>query len=135
MYDSLWQNTAQEGQPHGALIDCMTALGIQYGHGADLASRILGLRSTGHRLAGDVSWAGFAYFRRCRDSITSTIDVTIVGMQCYALMALYLLNASDFKAAYNMLGVAIRNAHGMNLHREPDERMVPDQKDIHRRVW
>ena len=135
LYDSLWQEVAPERETQGALIDCMTALGMQYGHGADLASRILGLRVTGRRVLGDTSWAGLEYFRRCRDYMALNTDVTLAGMQCYALMALYLLNASDFKTAYGMLGVAVRNAHGINLHREPDEHTGTDQNELHRRVW
>ena len=135
LYDSLWQETAERREAQGALINCMTALGMQYGHGADLASRILELRGTGRQVTGDISWAGFEYFRRCRDYLTLNADISLVGMQCYALMALYLLNASDFKSAYNMLGIAIRNAHAMNLHREPDEHTSPEQTDRHRRVW
>lgn len=135
LYDSLWQETAEKREAHGALINCMTALGMQYGHGADLASRILELRVTGRRVTTDNSWAGFEYFRRCRDYMTLNANISLVGMQCYALMALYLLNASDFKSAYSMLGIAIRNAHGMNLHREPDEHTSAEQADIHRRVW
>ena len=135
LYDSLWQETAEKREAQGALINCMTALGMQYGHGADLASRILELRVTGRQVTSDMSWAGFEYFRRCRDYMTLNADISLVGMQCYALMALYLLNASDFKSAYSMLGIAIRNAHGMNLHREPDEHTSPEQRDLHRRVW
>lgn len=135
LYDSLWQEKAEKRETHDALINCMTALGMQYGHGADLASRILELRVAGRRVTSDDSWAGFEYFRRCRDYMMLNADISLVGMQCYALMALYLLNASDFKSAYSMLGIAIRNAHGMNLHREPDEHTSPEQTDLHRRVW
>ena len=135
LYDTLWQDGAQERQIQGALVDCMTALGMQYGHGADLVSRVIGLRETARRVVDDVSWAGLEYFSRCRDYVTRSTDVGLVGMQCYALMALYLLNASDFNTAYGMLGTAIRNAHSINLHREPDEQVAADQKDTHRRVW
>ena len=135
LYNSLWQETAEKEEAQGALVDCMTALGMQYGHGADLASRILELRVTSRRVTSDMSWAGFEYFRRCRDYMTLNADMSITVMQCYALMALYLLNASDFRSAYSILGVAVRNAHGMNLHREPDERTPPEQSDLHRHVW
>ena len=135
LYDSLWQKTASERHIQGALLDCVTALGMQYGHGADLASRILGSRETGRRVVGDIAWAGFEYFSRCRDYMTRNTDFTLTGMQCYILMALYLLNASDFNTAYGMLGTAVRNAHCTNLHREPDERGAADRKELHRRVW
>ena len=134
LYDSLWQEAIPEKETQGALVDCMIALGMQYGHRADLDSRILGLRVTSHRV-GDTSWAGSKYFRRCRDYMTMYTDITLVSMQCYALMALYLLNASDYKTAYGMLGVAVRNAHAINLHREPDAHSGADQDEIHRRVW
>ena len=134
LYDTLWQDGAQEHQIQGPLIDCMTALGMQYEHGADLASRVIGLRETARRIVDDVSWAGIEYFTRCRNYVTCSTDVTLAGMQCYALMALYLLNANDFNAAYAMLDTAIRNAHSINLHREPDEQVAADQKDTHRRV-
>ena len=135
LYDSLWQQGLQEPHTRRALIDCMTALGMQYGYGAGLVSRILGLRLADRRVGGDISWAGFEYFCRCRNYVTQNMDRTLAGMQCYALMVLYLMNASDFQTAYSMLGTAVRNAHGANLHREPDEHIPAELRDMRRRVW
>ena len=113
-----------------ALTDCMTALGLQYGHGAGLAPR-----SLCPKLAADVSLIGYEYFHRCRDQIAPLNPLTLVAMQCYALMALYLLNANKFGEAYSLLGTAIRNGHRANLHKEPSDRFQPRDSTARRRIW
>ncbi|KAJ5758158.1 uncharacterized protein N7511_006852 [Penicillium nucicola] len=114
-----------------ALANCMTALGIQYGHGAGLTSRILSMR----RCAVNISWIGYEYFRRCRDYIALLTEPTLLSMQCYALMSLYLMNASHFREAYSLLGTAIRHSHSVNLHEEPSERLQPKERTAQRRIW
>ena len=113
-----------------ALTDCMTALGIQYGHGAGLVPRSLCLKH-----AVDVSLIGYEYFHRCRDQIASLNPLTLLTMLCYALMALYLLNANNFGEAYSLLGTAIRNGHRANLHQEPSGRSQPRDSTARRRIW
>lgn len=138
LHESLWHHAAPKEQAlTGALVDCMTALGVQYGYGADLASRILSLRDVEPQHKGDVSWAGFEYFRSCRDALYTASDqeYTLEAMQCQVLAILYLMNASHFRDAYNMLGTAIRNAHGANLHREPPEHIPLNEKNLRRRLW
>lgn len=111
-----------------ALANCMTALGIQYGHNAGLAPRTL-LRTV------DVSRTGAEYFHRCRNQITSHNQLNLLSMQCYALMSLYLMNASNFGEAYSLLGTAIRNAHRANLHQEPGGRFPTQESTHRRRLW
>ncbi|KAH1488283.1 hypothetical protein KXX42_002371 [Aspergillus fumigatus] len=122
---------SEAGQLANALVNCMTALGIQYGHVAGLASRILTLR----RCAVNISWIGYGYFRRCRDYIALLTEPTLLSMQCYALMSLYLMNASQFRDAYSLLGTAIRDSHSVNLHEEPSERLQPKDRIAQRRIW
>ncbi|GFG14124.1 uncharacterized transcriptional regulatory protein C3C7.04 [Aspergillus udagawae] len=122
---------SEVGKLTKALVDCMTALGIQYGHGAGLTSRILTLR----RCAVNISWIGYGYFRRCRDYIALVTEPTLLSMQCYALMSLYLMNASQFREAYSLLGTAIRDSHSVNLHEEPSERLQPKERIAQRRIW
>ncbi|KAJ5792763.1 uncharacterized protein N7503_008741 [Penicillium pulvis] len=114
-----------------ALANCMTALGIQYGHGAGLTSRILSLR----RCAVNISWIGYEYFRHCRDYIALQTEPTLLSMQCYALMSLYLMNASNFREAYSLLGTAIRHSHCVNLHEEPSGRLQPKERIAQRQIW
>ncbi|GIJ90984.1 hypothetical protein Asppvi_009949 [Aspergillus pseudoviridinutans] len=122
---------SEVGKLTKALVNCMTALGIQYGHGAGLTSRILTLR----RCAVNISWIGYGYFCRCRDYIALLTEPTLLSMQCYALMSLYLMNASHFREAYSLLGTAIRDSHSVNLHEEPSERLQPKEKIAQRRIW
>lgn len=114
-----------------ALANCMTALGIQYGHGAGLTSRVLSLR----HCAVNLPWIGYEYFRRCRDYVTLLTEPTLLSMQCYALMSLYLMNASHFREAYSLLGTAIRHSHSINLHEEPSERLQPKERIAQRQIW
>ncbi|KAJ5674341.1 uncharacterized protein N7477_004275 [Penicillium maclennaniae] len=114
-----------------ALANCMTALGIQYGHGAGLTSRILSLR----RCAVNISSVGYEYFRRCREYIALLTEPTLLSMQCYALMSLYLMNASHFREAYSLLGTAIRHSHSVNLHEEPSEHLQPKERIAQRQTW
>ena len=124
------QASEKQGDAVRALTDCMTALGIQYGQGAGLVPRSLCLKH-----ATDVSLIGYEYFNRCRDQITSLNPLTLMAMWCYALMALYLLNANDFGEAYSLLGTAIRNGHRANLHQEPSGRSQPRDSTARRRIW
>ena len=126
-------NRQQASKSQGAveaLTNCMTALGLQYGHSAGLAPR-----SLCPKLAVDVSLIGYEYYRRCRDHIAPLNPLTLLAMQCYALMALYLLNANMFGEAYSLLGTAIRNGHRANLHQEPSGRFQPRDSTARRRVW
>lgn len=125
------RQTFEVGKLTKALANCMTALGIQYGHGAGLTSRILSLR----RCPVNVSWIGYEYFRRCREYISLLTEPTLLSMQCYALMSLYLMNASHFREAYSLLGTAIRQSHSVNLHEEPSERLQLKEKIAQRQVW
>jgi hypothetical protein len=114
-----------------ALVNSMTALGIQYGHGAGLTSRVLSLR----RCAINISSIGWEYFRRCRDYIALLTEPTLLSMQCYALMSLFLMNASYFREAYSLLGTAIRHSHSVNLHEEPSEHLQPKERIAQRQIW
>ncbi|KAJ5675934.1 hypothetical protein N7462_008831 [Penicillium macrosclerotiorum] len=125
------RQTPEVGKLTKALANCMTALGIQYGHGAGLTSRILSLR----HCAVNISWIGYEYFRRCRDYIALLTEPTLLSMQCYALMSLYLMNASHFREAYCLLGTAIRDSHSVNLHEEPSERLQPRERIAQRKIW
>ncbi|GIK07602.1 hypothetical protein Aspvir_003268 [Aspergillus viridinutans] len=122
---------SEVGKLTKALVNCMAALGIQYGHGAGLTSRILTLR----RCAVNISWIGYGYFRRCRDYIALLTEPTLLSLQCYALMSLYLMNASHFREAYSLLGTAIRDSHSVNLHEEPSERLQPKERIARKRIW
>ncbi|KAJ5279450.1 hypothetical protein N7478_004822 [Penicillium angulare] len=123
---------SEVGKLTKALSNCMTALGIQYGHGAGLTSRILSLR----RCANKISSIGYEYFRRCRDYIVLEVtEPTILSMQCYALMSLYLMNASHFREAYSLLGTAIRESHSVDLHEEPSESLQPQERISRRQIW
>ncbi|KAJ5107059.1 hypothetical protein N7456_003734 [Penicillium angulare] len=126
------RHISEAGKLTKALANCMTALGIQYGHGAGLTSRILSLR----RCASNISSIGYEYFRRCRDYIVLEVtEPTILSMQCYALMSLYLMNASHFREAYSLLGTAIRDSHSVDLHEEPSESLQQQERTSRRQIW
>ncbi|KAI8945454.1 fungal-specific transcription factor domain-containing protein [Xylaria longipes] len=128
LYPTLWSPDGLE-QRGESLIDGILALSLLRLHSAGLNRRLLGL----HSEHGDCS---LAYFRRCYAS-TSQFDAfaqpSLKHVRCYILMALYMLDVGEYQGAYNMIGLAMRAAHTLNLHHglpetDPDAPMA-------RRVW
>ncbi|KAI0436299.1 fungal-specific transcription factor domain-containing protein [Xylaria telfairii] len=116
----------QRGVP---LVDGILALSLLRLHSAGLNRRLLGL----HSEHGDCS---LAYFRRCYAS-TSQFDAfalpSLKHVRCYILMALYMLDVGEYQGAYNIIGLATRAAHTLNLHHGLPE-TDPDAPSA-RRVW
>lgn len=93
-----------------------------------------------HRLLGlgyDQPDASLAYFRRCLAATSQASAIfaepSLIHLQCYVLMTLYLLDAGEHQPAYNMIGLALRVAQTLKLHSG-----LPDSDrnaQVARRVW
>ena len=137
LFDSLWTSTQlREQRDSSPLPDIVVALGVQHAYGSQLENRLLSLRGINHQPNGDVSLAGITYFLRCREAIHgSSAPTSLTVIQCYALIVVYLLNASQYDTAYHLLGVAIRSAHSFGLHSEPKDSLLPLERELRKRAW
>ncbi|KAI1421486.1 hypothetical protein F5Y12DRAFT_700806 [Xylaria sp. FL1777] len=129
LYPTLWSHDGLE-QRGSSLIDGILALSLLRLHSAGLNRRLLGLH-LGH---GDCS---LAYLRRCY-ALTTRFDAfakpSLKHVRCYILMALYLLDVGEYQGAYNMIGLATRAGHILNLHHGlPDA--DPDAPSAYRVWW
>ena len=125
-----WANVAK-GQGGSLLFNAVMALCSYYTFHSSLNSQLLGFQGNKPSIAQH-------YFGRCLESIslaTTFGEPTLLHVQSYIIMALYLLGAGQLQAAYNITGMGIRVAHILNLHREPAQSIEADYKEISRRVW
>ena len=98
------------------LRDAVTAYCMQYVHYSGLHSRILGLNLQQLRPDPEGSMIGLSYFQRCLSSVTqynNFSEPSVLTLQCYCFMILYLLDAGQHSAAYNMIGLALRIAQSL----------------------
>lgn len=100
------------------LLCAVFALSIQYAACSGLAARVLDLAMPGIAACSDSSQAGYPLITRCRSLLaTSSFEPSLTEVQCNVLMALYLVNAGQLKAAYNLVGSAVRIAFSLDLYR------------------
>ncbi|KAI1111028.1 fungal-specific transcription factor domain-containing protein [Nemania sp. NC0429] len=128
LYPTVWSPDGLE-QRAASLVDGILALSLLRIHGTGLNRRLLGLPSE----HGDCS---LAYFRRCYAStsqLNAFAEPSLDHIQCYILMALYMLDVGEYQGAYNMTGLAVRAAHTLNLHHGLSE-ADPDAS-LACRVW
>ena len=130
-----------EYSTRNALVDSMLALGIQHSHTTGLAGRILGLQQPPSRqychvaASPGASWPGFEYFNRCRACMRTNTEVTMEALRCHALMVVYLMKGNAFRDAYNLLGITIRKAYVVKLHRLPPSHLPESGKTSHMQLW
>lgn len=105
------------------LLYAVLALSIQYAACSGLATRVLDLAIPGIAACSDCSQAGYQLITRCRSLLAAgSFEPSLTEVQCDVLMALYLVNAGQLKAAYNLVGSAVRIAFSLNLHRPETDR-------------
>lgn len=135
-YDLLWSNTA-EGQQHPPLVDAVIALCIQNVFYSGLDNHLFGFQGDRVSDQGIQTPLGQYYFRKCLAGINYSetfAKPTLLVIQCYIIMILYLTGAGQLQAAYNMTGFAVRLAHTLNLDRDP--RAAPNaEAELRARIW
>ncbi|KAH8691433.1 fungal-specific transcription factor domain-containing protein [Talaromyces proteolyticus] len=132
LYNSNWEQLYDKRPVDGALLDCMIALGIQYGHHTGLSSRILAVNGNS---SCDGPRPGWSYIRRCRKILAGWSRVSLEVLQCDLLIALFLMHASSYQEAYRVLGCAVRNALSLNLQCDPAEHFSTVEKTLRKRLW
>lgn len=99
------------------LRDAIIAYCMQYVYYSGLHSRILGLDLQQFEPNSQGSMIGLPYFQRCLSSVTQYTNFSqpsVFTLQCYCFMILYLLDAGQHSAAYNMIGLALRIAQSLD---------------------
>ncbi|PLB49318.1 hypothetical protein P170DRAFT_509891 [Aspergillus steynii IBT 23096] len=121
------------------LRDAVTAYTMQYVFYSGLHSRLLGLQwkqfAKGNRCSRVI---GMAYLQRCLSSATQYSvfsEPSLPILQCYCIMTLYLLDAGQHQAAYNMIGLAVRMARSLNFDSDAPVGVSPDEMDLTSRIW
>ncbi|EXJ67375.1 uncharacterized protein A1O5_09388 [Cladophialophora psammophila CBS 110553] len=67
---------------------------------------------------------------------TGTVgEPSLVTVQTYISTAIYLLNAGQYQTAYTMLGLAIRFAYALDLHRDDPVPLDLSDAEWKRRTW
>jgi hypothetical protein len=89
------------------------------------------------RDAGDLDQAEF-YFMRGREIGVSSFleDPSVLTIQAYALIAFYMLSATRRNGAFMLLGIAVRAAYALGLHRSDISKLFePRERLARERVW
>ncbi|KAI9037737.1 Zn(II)2Cys6 transcription factor [Aspergillus affinis] len=129
----------EDMKSHSPLRDAVTAYAMQYAFYSGLHSRLLGLQwkqfSKDNRCSRVI---GMSYLQRCLASATqfSTFaEPSLPILQCYCIMTLYLLDAGQHQAAYNMIGLAVRMARSLNFDSDAPAGVSPEEMDLTSRIW
>ncbi|KAJ5179936.1 hypothetical protein N7492_003146 [Penicillium capsulatum] len=97
------------------LRDSVVAYSLLYIYNTGLHKRVVGLKLP--QFQEQISSIGMLYFQRCLSTVTQLATFSgpsISAMQCYCYLTLYLLDAENHQAAYNMVGVGLRIAQSLN---------------------
>ncbi|KAL1643052.1 hypothetical protein SLS58_005021 [Diplodia intermedia] len=108
------------------LLCAVFGLSIQHAACSGLATRMLDLAMPATTACRDASLAGYELMARCRRGLAvASLEPSFTDVQCHVLIALYLVNAGQLQAAYNLLGSAVRAAYCLDLHAD----------ELGRRLW
>ncbi|PYH66978.1 fungal specific transcription factor domain-containing protein [Aspergillus vadensis CBS 113365] len=128
--------TGSHSQP---LRDAVTAYTMQYIFYSGLNSRLLGLQwkqfNRSNRCSKKI---GMPYFQRCligAMQYSTFAKPSLPILQCYCIMTLYLLDAGQHQAAYNMIGLAVRIARSLDLDCDSPPQASREQAELHSRIW
>ena len=119
-----------------ALLDAVTAIGIQHGHATGLDDRlVLPLQESTMEKHDHAGWVGFEQFHRCRERMRTNTEVTLQALRCHVLMIVYLMRGYAFRDAYNMLGITVRKAYVAELQRPPPSHLTENEKISRMQLW
>ncbi|KAF9888567.1 hypothetical protein FE257_008499 [Aspergillus nanangensis] len=131
-------NQSGEKCKSSPLRDAVTAYCMQFVYYSGLNERLIGLRWEQFSQGSHSSRVGMPYFNRCLAATTRYIAFarpSLMVLQCYCIMTLYLLDAGQHRAAHNMIGLAVRSAQSLDLHHDPHNSMKEVDADHLRRIW
>lgn len=121
-----------------AIADIAVALSMQHVHATGLAGRVLGVyQSTLGQQApsGGITWPGFEYFDRCRNSMRTAMNCNLQNLQCHTFMIIYLLEGNAYQEAYNLIGITVRKAYIARLHQAPSNTLNETDRTAHMQLW
>lgn len=122
-----------DGAPvKGALVDSMIALGMQHSDATGRTGRVVGLQ---HVPPSRSIWPGFEYFHRCRECMRNMPEVTLDVLRSHILLVIYLMKGNAVLGAYNLIGIAVRKAYIIKLHRQPPNNLSKAEKTARMQVW
>jgi hypothetical protein len=136
-YQSLWPTLSphEKYRKPSPLVDIVLAVCMQYGT-AFIPRSDTDQLSRSDVDSNDASIAGSWYYRRSQTLLTDELESpTLATLQCHIFTIIYLRNASFVNLAHNTVAAAIRTAHILGLHQEPQEDLPRPQKELHRRLW
>ena len=110
----------------GSIYYLVLAIGAQVRNGTEKKGR-----------DGDSSQAE-RYFWRGRELVASSFmdDPSVLTIQSYALITFYMLSACRRNGAFMLLGIAVRAAYALGLHRTDISSLFePREKKTRERVW
>ncbi|KAK3314410.1 fungal-specific transcription factor domain-containing protein [Apodospora peruviana] len=130
-YRSLW--TDGNTRKPSALVDIILALSMQQGIPA--RARPPGSdRSTAPRDETDIdaSW----HYKRCQALLVSELECpTLSTLQSQIFSIVYLCCCSCQNMAHSNLALAIRTAHILGLHLEPNYDLPRPERELRKRIW
>lgn len=136
-YESFWSepSVGDCGRRFAALADIILAVAVQLG--TNFVPRDAGVHRTTRVIdTQDASVAGLSYFRRCQIAVTDDLEEpSLTTLQCYILSVVYLNNASFPNTAYQLLGLAVRIAYSLGLHKRPPDTLPKAEQELQRRIW
>ncbi|KAH9906355.1 fungal-specific transcription factor [Xylariomycetidae sp. FL2044] len=130
LFTANWTEMFDRDTIEGAMVNGMTALGIQCGQSAGVGGRILGADSDTDRRGS------LKYYRCCRDRLRAESHrVNVTSIRCYILLALYELQANRVESAYYIAGLGVRRAHMSRLHLAPPAHVTEPEAQGRVRTW
>ncbi|KAJ5112795.1 hypothetical protein N7532_000840 [Penicillium argentinense] len=127
------EGSGQSARAPSPLQDAVTAYSLHHIYHSQLHTRLTGLNWP--QFHQRKAMVGIPYFQRCLSAVTqfaTFASPTISVMQCYCYLSLYLLDAGQHQAAYNMVGLALRITQSLNYM---DARTGYSQCQLFRRIW
>ncbi|KAE8146604.1 hypothetical protein BDV25DRAFT_143531 [Aspergillus avenaceus] len=121
-----------------ALEQAIIACCMQFVYHSRLHRRLLGLQWPEFDPTSAHDIVGLPYFQSALSSTTLFeifADPSLIHVQCYCFMALYLLDAGQHQTAYNMIGMAIRIAQSLALDVDPPPSLDTGKATLRRRIW
>lgn len=123
---------------HPPLRDAVTAYAMQYVFYSGLHSRLLGFQWKQFSANQCSRVIGVAYLQRCLAKATQYSifsEPSLPILQCFCIMTLYLLDAGQHQAAYNMIGLAVRMARSLNFDNDAPAGASLLEMDLTSRIW
>ncbi|KAF2232946.1 hypothetical protein EV356DRAFT_568417 [Viridothelium virens] len=127
VYDYGVENIGNTEQKFLPLLYAVLALGCLFASDEDST-----LEKYGYENAID---QGFQYFKACRQMIDLADCRDISSLQAHIFMILFLQSSAKLSTCYAFVGIALRSALRMGLHRSFDDNFTPIEAETRKRAF